>query len=88
MFYKRACEIVKTKKDPLAKYLGDEKWLKHLLFHRWFIFQLWVHGYIGDLPMHIPIDFPWGVTIGLGVVLLMTLYIIVYILMLDNIEGQ
>jgi len=25
IFYKRACEIVKTKKDPLAKYLGDEK---------------------------------------------------------------
>jgi hypothetical protein len=24
MFYKRACEIVKTKKDPLAKFLGDE----------------------------------------------------------------
>lgn len=24
MFYKRACAIVKTKKDPLAKYLGDE----------------------------------------------------------------
>jgi hypothetical protein len=23
MFYKRACEIVKTKKDPLAKFLGD-----------------------------------------------------------------
>jgi hypothetical protein len=25
MFYKRACEIVKTKKDPLAKFLGDKK---------------------------------------------------------------
>lgn len=25
MFYKRACEIVKTGKDPLAKFLGDEK---------------------------------------------------------------
>ena len=25
MFYKRACEIVKTKKDPLTKYLEDEK---------------------------------------------------------------
>jgi hypothetical protein len=25
MFYKRACEIVKTKKDPLSKYLGDGK---------------------------------------------------------------
>ena len=24
MFYKRACAIVKTKRDPLAKYLGDE----------------------------------------------------------------
>ena len=24
MFYKRAVEIVKTKKDPLAKYLGDK----------------------------------------------------------------
>ena len=24
MFYTRACEIVKTKKDPLAKYLGDK----------------------------------------------------------------
>ena len=25
MFYIRACEIVKTKKDPLAKFLGDKK---------------------------------------------------------------
>jgi len=25
MFYMRACEIVKTKKDPLAKFLGDRK---------------------------------------------------------------
>jgi hypothetical protein len=25
MFYRRACEIVKTKRDPLAKYLGDGK---------------------------------------------------------------
>jgi hypothetical protein len=25
MFYKRAVEIVKTKRDPLAKFLGDEK---------------------------------------------------------------
>lgn len=25
MFYYRSCEIVKTKKDPLAKFLGDEK---------------------------------------------------------------
>ena len=24
MFYKRACAIVKTRKDPLAKFLGDE----------------------------------------------------------------
>ena len=24
MFYKRACEIVKTRRDPLAKFLGDE----------------------------------------------------------------
>ncbi len=25
MFYKRACAIVKTGNDPLAKFLGDEK---------------------------------------------------------------
>ncbi len=25
MFYKRAVQIVRTKKDPLAKILGDEK---------------------------------------------------------------
>jgi len=25
MFYMRACEIVKTKKNPLAKFLGDKK---------------------------------------------------------------
>jgi hypothetical protein len=25
MFYKRACAIVKTGTDPLAKFLGDEK---------------------------------------------------------------
>jgi hypothetical protein len=25
MFYRRACEIVRTGKDPLAKYLGDEE---------------------------------------------------------------
>ena len=25
MFYMRACEIVKTKKDPLAKFLGDRQ---------------------------------------------------------------
>lgn len=24
MYYLRACEIVRSKKDPLAKYLGDE----------------------------------------------------------------
>ena len=24
MFYRRACEIVKTKRDPLAKILGDK----------------------------------------------------------------
>ena len=23
MFYKRACEIAKTRRDPLAKYLGN-----------------------------------------------------------------
>jgi len=25
MFYKRACEIMKTGRDPLAKFLGDIK---------------------------------------------------------------
>ena len=25
MFYKRSCAIVKGQKDPLAKFLGDEK---------------------------------------------------------------
>jgi hypothetical protein len=25
MFYKRACEIIRTGRDPLAKYLGDQK---------------------------------------------------------------
>jgi hypothetical protein len=25
MFYKRACEIMRTGKDPLAKFLGDKK---------------------------------------------------------------
>jgi hypothetical protein len=25
MFYKRAVQIVKTRRDPLAKFLGDEK---------------------------------------------------------------
>lgn len=24
MFYQRACEIQKTRRDPLAKYLGDK----------------------------------------------------------------
>jgi len=24
-FYRRACEIIKTKKDPLAKFFGDQK---------------------------------------------------------------
>jgi len=25
MFYKRACEILRSGKDPLAKFLGDDK---------------------------------------------------------------
>lgn len=25
MFYKRACEVVKTKRDPLVKYLNGKK---------------------------------------------------------------
>jgi hypothetical protein len=25
MFYKRAVEIIKTKRDPMAKFLGDKK---------------------------------------------------------------
>ena len=25
MFYRRACEIVKTKRDPMAKYFGDKQ---------------------------------------------------------------
>jgi hypothetical protein len=25
MFYKRACEVIKTKKDPLEKYLNGKK---------------------------------------------------------------
>lgn len=25
MFYKRACEVVKTRKDPLKKFFGDDK---------------------------------------------------------------
>lgn len=33
-------------------------------------------------------DFPWGVSIGLGIVLLGTLAFIVYIMMLDTIEKQ
>jgi hypothetical protein len=24
MFYKRACEIIRTKRDPLAKFLGNK----------------------------------------------------------------
>jgi len=32
--------------------------------------------------------FPWGIATGLGVVLLMTLGIIVYILLLDKIENR
>jgi hypothetical protein len=33
-------------------------------------------------------DFPWGVSVGLGVVLLFTLSVIVYILLLDKIENN
>lgn len=33
-------------------------------------------------------DFPWGVSIGLGIVLLGTLCCIVYILLLDKIESK
>jgi hypothetical protein len=25
MFYRRACEIVRTKRDPMAKYFGDKQ---------------------------------------------------------------
>jgi hypothetical protein len=25
MFYRRACEIIKTKRDPMAKYFGDKQ---------------------------------------------------------------
>lgn len=28
MFYKRAVEIVKTRKDPLSKFLGDDEWMR------------------------------------------------------------
>ena len=31
MFYKRAVEIVKTRRDPLAKFLGDEKCWNHTM---------------------------------------------------------
>ena len=31
-------------------------------------------------------DFPWGVTIGIGLVLCFTIYCIAYILLLDKIE--
>ncbi len=33
-------------------------------------------------------DFPWGVSIGLGIVLLGTLSFIVYIMLLDTIENN
>jgi hypothetical protein len=33
-------------------------------------------------------QFPWGVAIGLGIVLLGTLCCIVYIMMLDYLEGN
>ena len=33
-------------------------------------------------------DFPYGVTIGLGFILILTLCCIIYILMLDNIEEN
>lgn len=33
-------------------------------------------------------QFPWGVSIGLGIVLSATLYCIVYILLLDKIENK
>lgn len=33
-------------------------------------------------------DFPWGVAIGLGIVLLGTLSFIVYIMMLDYLESK
>jgi hypothetical protein len=33
-------------------------------------------------------DFPWGVAIGLGIILLGTLCCIVYIMMLDYLESK
>ena len=36
MFYKRACEIVKTKKDPLAQFLGDK-----YDYNSWLEIQRW-----------------------------------------------
>jgi hypothetical protein len=33
-------------------------------------------------------DFPWGVSIGLGIVLLGTLSFLIYIMMLDHLEGN
>lgn len=33
-------------------------------------------------------DFPWGVSIGLGIVLLGTLSFLIYIMMLDYLEGN
>ena len=33
-------------------------------------------------------DFPWGVSIGLGIVLLGTLSFIIYIMMLDYLENN
>jgi preprotein translocase subunit Sss1 len=33
-------------------------------------------------------DFPWGVSIGLGIVLLGTLSFIVYIMLLDKLEKN
>jgi hypothetical protein len=33
-------------------------------------------------------DFPWGVSIGLGFVLVFVIYCIIYILLLDKIEEK
>ena len=33
-------------------------------------------------------QFPWGVSIGLGIVLLGTLSFLIYIMMLDYLEGN
>jgi len=33
-------------------------------------------------------DFPWGVSIGLGIILLGTLSFLTYIMMLDYLEGN